>query len=335
MDNPNQSMNDNFNFINNPLLNQNFYYNQNFQMNPNNFVPYFPQGINQMNAQINIMQNINPFFMQYINLLNQMNMQFPFNMNNQNNQNNQNSQNIIDIPLDFAFKDIKLFDLNNLSLKQLYLINAIIQFYKSHNNIYMNFENPIQIQYILNFLECKNNVCKYNNEKVEDPLYYINEQKKIINFINSNYIVYKVSIPKKITKFDLYTIAKHYQTNKFISTDVLLIYNDIILENDESSIDSISENDFIKIIDIRNYPDNSYFNTLQNFQKNQINFTFIYDNGKKQNLILPEDIKISELLKAFYLKNGLENHNCKLVFNGITLSQNDEAKSKSLLNSIE
>jgi len=131
----------------------------------------------------------------------------------------------------------------------------------------MNFENPIQIQYILNFLEFKNNVCKYNNEKVEDPLYYINEQKKIINFINSNYIVYKVSIPIKITKFDLYTIAKHYQTNKFVSTDVLLIYNDIILENDESSIDSISENDFIKIIDIRNYPDNSYFNTLKTFKK--------------------------------------------------------------------
>lgn len=50
-------------------------------------------------------------------------------------------------------------------------------------------------------------------------------------------------------------------------------------------------------------------------------------------MVLPEDIKISELLKAFYLKNGLENHNCKLVCNGKTLSQNDEAKSKSLLNS--
>ena len=230
-------------------------------MNPNNFFPYFPQGINQMNAQFNTIQNTNPLFMQYMNLLNQMNMQFPFNINNQNNQNNQN---ILDVPLDFAFKNIKLFDLNNLSGKQLYLINAIIQFYKSHNNIYMNFENPIQIQYIVNFLENKIDVCKYNNEKVEDPLYYINEQKKkLINFINSNYIIYKVSIPIKITKFDLYAIARNYQTNKFVCTDVLLIYNGIILENDKSSIDSFSENDFIKIIDIRNYPDNSYFNTLE------------------------------------------------------------------------
>ena len=140
MDNTNQNMNDNFNFINNPLLNQNFYYCQNFQMNPNNFFPYFPQGINQMNAQFNTMQNINPFFMQYMNLLNQMYMQSPFNINNQNNQNNLNNQNILNVPYDFAFKDIKLFDLNNLSEKQLYLIKAVIQFYKGHNNIYMNFE---------------------------------------------------------------------------------------------------------------------------------------------------------------------------------------------------
>ena len=104
-----------------------------------------------------------------LNLLNQMHMQSPFNINNENNQN------ILNVPLDFAFKDIKLFDLNNLSEKQLYLIKAVIQFYKSHNNIYMNFENPIQIQYILNFLENKIDVCKYNNEKIEDPLYYINE----------------------------------------------------------------------------------------------------------------------------------------------------------------
>jgi len=103
MDNPNQNLNDNFNFLNNPLLNQNFYYYQNFQMNPNNFVPYFPQGINQMNAQINIMQNITPFFMQYMNLLNQTNMQNPFNMNNQNNQIIQNNQNILDVPLNFVF----------------------------------------------------------------------------------------------------------------------------------------------------------------------------------------------------------------------------------------
>ena len=91
-----------------------------------------------MNAQFNTIQNTNPLFMQYMNLLNQMNMQFPFNINNQNNQN------ILDVPWDFAFKNIKLFGPNNLSGKQLYLINAIIQFYKSHNNIYMNFENPIK-----------------------------------------------------------------------------------------------------------------------------------------------------------------------------------------------
>ena len=49
---------------------------------------------------------------------------------------------------------------------------------------------------------------------------------------------------------------------------------------------------------------------------------------------LPEDIKISELLKVFYLKNGLENHYCRLVSNATILSQNDETKSNTLFSSI-
>ena len=60
-------------------------------------------------------------------------------------------------------------------------------------------------------------------------LYIILMNKKKFNFINSNYIVYKYSLPIKITKFDLYAIARHYQTNKFVNTDVLLVYNDIMI----------------------------------------------------------------------------------------------------------
>ena len=48
---------------------------------------------------------------------------------------------------------------------------------------------------------------------------------------------------------------------------------------------------------------------------------------------LPEDIKISELLKVFYLKNGLENHYCRLVSNATIISQNDETKSNALFSS--
>ena len=335
MDTQNQNMNGNFNFINNPLLNQNYYNFQNCQINQNNFVPYFPQGMDQMNDQFNMNQNMNPCNMPKINLLFPNYRQSPLNKNNENMQNN--NQYKSDVPLDFAIKAIKLFDINNLSNKQLDLIKAVIQFYKKKNNFYMNFENPLQIQYILNFLEAKVDICKYGNKMVEDPLYYINEQKKVINFINSNYIIYKVNIPIKITKFDLHTIARHYQSNKFVNTGVLLIYNDIVLKDDESSIDSISENDFIKIIDIRNYPDSSYLNSLQSNLKigdNLNNFKFHFDDdGRKQNFILPVDLKICDLLKAFYLKNGLENNYCKLVCNVNTLHPNDETKMNEFFGS--
>ena len=220
-----------------------------------------------------------------------------------------------------------LFDLNNLTGKQLNLINGVIQFYKNNGNNYMNFENPFQIQYILNFIEAKIDKCKYDNEqKIEDPLYYIKEPKKVINFINTNYIIYKVNIPKTITKFDLYTIARHYKSNKFIETNVLLIYNNILLKYDESPIDSISENDFIKVIDIRNYPDSSYYNSLQCINKNKTNYIFKFPSGNIQNLVLPTDIKISQLLKAFYLKNGFDSNSYKFIYNGEILSQNDETK---------
>ena len=218
-----------------------------------------------------------------------------------------------------------LFDLNNLTGKQLNLINGVIQFYKNNGNNYMNFENPFQIQYILNFIEAKIDKCKYDNEqKIEDPLYYIKEPKKVINFINTNYIIYKVNIPKTITKFDLYTIARHYKSNKFIETNVLLIYNNILLKYDESPIDSISENDFIKVIDIRNYPDSSYYNSLQCINKNKTNYIFKFPSGNIQNLVLPTDIKISQLLKAFYLKNGFDSNSYKFVYKGEILSQKDE-----------
>ena len=316
MDIHNQNMNNNINFMNNPNLYAQNINNVpgNMQMHQNNFNPLFQQGMMPMNPQFNMMQ---------------MNAQFNM-MQNMNMVNQEEHIITQDGNIEYegiSLKDIKLFDLNNLTNKQLYLINEVIKFYLKNDNIYMNFENPIQILYILNFIEAKIDKCKYDNEyKIEDPLYYIKEPKKQINFINTDYKIYKVNIPINITKFDLYTIARYYKTNKLNDINILLLYKDNILNNDESSIDSISNNDFIKIIDIRNYQDNSYFNHLFYNDKIKTNYVFVFSDGKKQNLVLPTDIKISQLLKAFYLKNGLEYNSYKLIYNSLTLSPNDEQK---------
>ena len=52
------------------------------------------------------------------------------------------------------------------------------------------------------------------SDKIEEPLDYINEQKKIIRLINSDYKEYKVKIPLSITKYDLYSISYNENTNK-------------------------------------------------------------------------------------------------------------------------
>ena len=148
-----QNMNNNINFMNNPNLYAQNINNVpgNMQMHQNNFNPLFQQGMMPMNPQFNMMQ---------------MNAQFNM-MQNMNMVNQEEHIITQDGNIEYegiSLKDIKLFDLNNLTNKQLYLINEVIKFYLKNDNIYMNFENPIQILYILNFIEAKIDKCKYDNE---------------------------------------------------------------------------------------------------------------------------------------------------------------------------
>jgi len=85
----------------------------------------------------------------------------------------------------------------------------------------MNFDYPNQIKNLLYFLYLNYQLDKSDN--IEDPLYYINEPKKMIKFINSNYKEYKVNIPLSITKNDLYSIAQNYKCFKKIISILLVI----------------------------------------------------------------------------------------------------------------
>ena len=171
--------------------------------------------------------------------------------------------------------------INNFDKNQLKLINSIIEFYKQNDNDMMNFEYPNQIKAILNLLNPNYSGFKYQNG-IEDPLHYIKEPKKIIKFVNSNYIIYDVSIPKSITKYDLYTIAQKYKYFKFSKSNVLLIHMNNILNKDETSIECISDNDKIIIIEPRNYPDNSYYESLTKNPSEKQNFFFSLPQEKKK-----------------------------------------------------
>ena len=122
----------------------------------------------------------------------------------------------------------------------------------------------------------------------------------MIKFIN--YKEYKVNIPLSITKYDLYSIAQNYkcfQNNiKHLSgnhSNILLLNNNLILNRDETSIECINENDIIIIIEPRNFPDDSYYKSLQERTKKKRNIGFLLSTGKRIYRVFPDDIKIYEI----------------------------------------
>ena len=273
-----------------PMLNQMSYCNQNNQM---------LNQMNQMMAQMMMIQNMNNMI-QNINKMNEI---------KQEKRIKEMIQNI---------------NLNNLNKNQMELINSIIKFYEENGNEYMGFDYPYQIKNIVYLLSL--NYSKLDkSDNIEDPLYYIEEPKKIIRFINSDYKEYKVNIPLSITKYDLYSIAQIYRclNNAGIHSNILLINNNIILNRDETSIECINNNDIIIIIESRNFPDDSYYKSLQKRTVEKGNVSFLLSSGKKINKIFPNDIKVYELYKSINLEFGLDINAYKLLFNGETLKVND------------
>jgi hypothetical protein len=152
------------------------------------------------------------------------------------------------------------------------------------------------------------------------------ETKKIVNFINSYYKIIKVKIPNSITKLELYSIAELYKALNY--SNYLLVHNNLILKKDDTLIDEINDEDFVIIIEIRNYPDESYYTFLQKkYQNNEIiNINFDIDNSQKINLCLSKNTLICEMIKAFNLRYGLDKMKYSFLYNGEKLNPDDERK---------
>ena len=153
----------------------------------------------------------------------------------------------------------------------------------------------------------------------------------MIKFINSDYKQYKVKIPLSITKYDLYSIAQKYKcfkkNNKHVTgnhSNILLMHNNLILNRDETSIEFINENDIIIIIEPRNFPDDSYYKSLQERTENKGNIKFSFSTDKVIIRVFPYDIKVYEIYKSYNLEFGLDINTYKLLFCGMPLKINDQ-----------
>ena len=104
-------------------------------------------------------------------------------------------------------------------------------------------------------------------------------------------------------------------------TKFLLIHNNSIIDNDESSIKFLSKDDTIIIVEDRYYQDNSYYNSLienKNFE-DMIHMNLI-DQGKELcgqsfiHLYFPLDITFSQMKKAIYFKFDRDERDLSLIY---------------------
>ena len=271
--------------------------NPNFNPFPNNFTFNQNQAFNNFNPNmigINNNNFINQNFMNNQYQMMQMNQMMMQNMNNQINNNilNQN-HNINNIQNNNNF--------NFINQNQKILVDKIIEFYRKNGRKFMNYNEPNQIKKLLDNLDTNNPNLK-EGIILDDPMSYIKEKKKLIKFINHDFKIFNVNVPISIDKNTLYQVAEKYKT--FLYSEILLIYKKCILNKDESSIDIITDNDYVIIIENKYYLDDSYFNSLNKIN----NFTGVKNvkieiDSHLKNFVVPNGTKFSELFKAlmFYL----------------------------------
>ena len=103
----------------------------------------------------------------------------------------------------------------------------------------------------------------------------------------------------------------------------------------ESNIESILDNDNIIIIENRNYPnDDSYYNYLSKTNEQKLNIYFTFCTGIKTHLALPINTKICEMIKAYFFRTGFDEKNYTLLYNGQHLNSNDERKISEILRNL-
>ena len=295
-------------------------------MNPN-FNPFLNNFIFMQN------QNLNNFN-QNIPGINNNNFPNPNFMNNQflmfQNMNNQINNNIINQNQIITNQNVHNFNFKNQHQKQ--LVDKIIDFYQKNVKKYMNYFEPNQINKLLDNLDINSPNLKEGND-ISDPLPYIKEKKKLIKFINHDFKIFNVKVPISIDKMTLYQIANLYKT--FYSSNILLIYMNCVLKEDESPIDSISDDDYVIIIEDIYYFDDSYLNSLENKNNSNsiINVCISIDNIPRRVLHIVKGTKLSQLVKAilFYFGGNYRFKYGNLPFEKVN-DQNDVKIHSSIIN---
>ena len=129
-------------------------------------------------------------------------------------------------------------------------------------------------------------------------------KKKWFRFRNHDSKIFNVKVPISFDKKTLYDIAHLYKSISF--SKILLIYNNTILNEDEGSIDCISDGDFVVIIEDIYYLDHTYYNKFKypNSGGEKMNVYLKINGTIQSSLFAPSNTKLSQLYKALILHFG-------------------------------
>jgi len=138
-----------------------------------------------------------------------------------------------------------------------------------------------------------------NNEEKDDDIYanepediypYIREPKKEIIIVTTNDKRKRILIPESLRKNELYYTSTNFRCKEY--SDIKLYHNTVLLYDDDTSIECISNGDIIKI--------NEYLDIDPSFYKTLL---LKYKNSKMINIgffkYFPVDITVMDMIKAF------------------------------------
>jgi hypothetical protein len=137
-----------------------------------------------------------------------------------------------------------------------------------------------------------------NHKIIYDDIYpEIKEDKINIIFILSNNTRKYIKIPSSLRKNELYLVAERFRNIKY--SDIILFYKNQLLNNDETTIEFISDGDSINMNEILDV-DLNYYNSLLSKKpsKDLYNVTLV-TSSSKINRTFPKDATIEEIIKSF------------------------------------
>lgn len=219
------------------------------------------------------------------------------------------------------------YPLNMNQMNQNNFPNMLNQFnMNNQNNMMMqNNQNNMMIQKGKN-KKIADKIDKDYVKKINEQIFVNNrDPKKNLKFVDSNKKYYDIFFPKYISKKELYEIVE-----TIFDKINLLIFKDNVIDYNDTSIDEIEEGSEIIIL----FKDESYADYLNEKYKllSKINISCSSSSSLKIGLYLPNEVSISQMIKAImtkiYSKNNLNNY--YILYNGTKLDFNDNRPIKSL-----